>query len=121
MSGGVPRWYRRLKLQHYAIVAGSIVVMTFGVALFPHLPELIVIPIATLIVSNIRVGWIVTKRKHMELSNLGTVCPICEYNAVDIPEIDNLIQCPECGKRFSREQRIADAEKHWGAFRRQRE
>ncbi len=119
MSGGVPRWYRRLKLQHYAITTLSIIACVVGMARFPDWGVLILfLPLIVFVASNVRVGWIVAEQRERELSSKGAICPFCGYDTTGITTEKELVRCPECSKLFDTKKRRSDARTYWGAFRR---
>jgi hypothetical protein len=119
MSGGVPRWYRRLKLQHYAISMISIIACIVGIVYFPDWGALILfMPLVAFIGSNIRVGWIVAERREREVSSKGAICPFCAYDTTGISAKKGLVRCPECSRFFDTLTRRSEARKYWGAFRR---
>ena len=117
-DAGTPRWLRRLKLQHFAIVAFGFVV-AFPVSLVLLLPYpaflfAFVVPFAIWFCSSVRLGMVIERHRIDSIRRWGCSCPKCSYDASGVPRERGTITCPECGWVFDPARRFDDARKSWG-------
>lgn len=116
-----PKWLRRLQVQHYIVILLSIITALGLSVIWPDLILLfLIIAFAITFLNDVWIGWIIENRRTTGLNTGSVLCPYCSYNGIGIPESENTIVCPECGKRFcpaQERQKIKDA---WGEFRGER-